>query len=134
MLAVAAVVATFTVAVCGPLPLICNMLGKLQVGAGVTAGLMAQVRFTVPVNDPIGAKTRLKLAVCPVVIVCEVGDPGAGATVKSVAIPETTTACEFVPALSATIRFALAAPAAVGANITLIEQLVSGSTVVQLFV
>lgn len=79
-----AVVPTFTVTVCVPLPLICTeLLDKLQVGAGETTGVIAQVRFTVPVNDPVPANARLKLAVCPALMVCEVDEPDAAAIEKS---------------------------------------------------
>lgn len=79
-----AVVPTFTVTVCVPVPLICTeLLESVQVGAGVTTGVIAQLRFTVPVNDPIDAKARLKLAVCPAGTVCEVGEPDAEAIEKS---------------------------------------------------
>lgn len=64
-----AVVPTFTVAVCLPVPLICTEEGTLQVGAGVAAGLIAQVRFTVPLNVPVGVKAKLKFAVCPALMV-----------------------------------------------------------------
>lgn len=77
-------VATFTITVCVPLPLICTEeLDRLQVGAGVTAGVMAQVKLTVPVNEPVGASARLKVAVCPAVMVWEVGEPEAVPSVKS---------------------------------------------------
>lgn len=60
-----AVVATFTVTVCVPVPLIWTEEGTVQVGAGVAAGVIAQLKFTVPVKDPVPAKARVKLAVCP---------------------------------------------------------------------
>jgi hypothetical protein len=61
-----AVVATLTVTVCVPVPVSCTEeLDKPQVGAGVTTGVMAQLKSTVPLNDPVGAMARLKLAVCP---------------------------------------------------------------------
>jgi hypothetical protein len=85
-----AAVATWTVTGCVPLPGICTEeLDRLHVGAGVTAGVIAQVRFIVPENDAVAAKATLKLAVCPVVIVWEVGEaapiekPGAGPLVLS---------------------------------------------------
>lgn len=87
---VAAVVATFTVTVCVPLALICTEeLDRLQVGAGVTTGVMAQLRFTVPVNEAIGANARLKLAVFPAFMVWDVGEPGAGPIEKSRAMVST---------------------------------------------
>ena len=76
-------VATFTVTVCVPVPLICTEEGTLQVGAGVAAGVIAQLRLTVPVKDPVPAKARLKLAVSPALMVWEVGDPEDGEIVKS---------------------------------------------------
>jgi hypothetical protein len=134
LLAVEPVVLTVTVTVCAVLPTWTDELDRPQVGGGATVGLMLQVRLALPLNPPTAANEMLNVASCPAEIVCEVGDPDAGATVKSAPVPETITTCEPVPALSATIRFALNAPPAVGANVTLIVQLVSGSTVVQLFV
>ena len=59
-----ATVPTATVTDAPPLPLICTEeFDKLHVGGGVTAGVMLQFRFSVPVNDPVGANARLKLAV-----------------------------------------------------------------------
>ena len=84
-------VATFTVTDCVPLPLIwTEELDRPQVGAGVTAGVMAQLRFTVPVNPPSGANARLKLAVWPAVMVWEVGEPDAEVAEKSGATVSTT--------------------------------------------
>jgi hypothetical protein len=77
------VVATFTVTVCVPVPVICTEEGTLQVGAGVAAGAIAQLRLTVPVKDPLPAKAKLKLAVCPALMLWEVGEPEAAPTVKS---------------------------------------------------
>ena len=58
-------------------------LDRPQVGrAGVTAGVMAQLRFTVPVNDPVGASARLKLAVFPALTVWEVDEPDGRLRVK----------------------------------------------------
>jgi len=124
-----AVVATVTVTVCAVLPICTDELDRLQVGGGVTVGLMPQVRLTLPLNPPTDANERLNVAFCPAEMVCEVGNPDAGPTVKSgagVPVPETATTCEPVPALSATVRFALAPEAAVGVNVTLIVQLVIG--------
>jgi hypothetical protein len=71
-----AVVPTLTVTVCVPLPLICTEeLDRAQVGGGVTAGVIAQLRSTVPVNDPVGPMARLKFAVCPALMLWEVGEP-----------------------------------------------------------
>jgi hypothetical protein len=83
-----AVVATVTVTDCGPLPVIwTEELDSLQVGGvnapGVATGVMKQLKFTVPVNEPEGARDRLKLALCPAFTVCEEEEPEAGLTVKS---------------------------------------------------
>ena len=65
-----AVVPTVTVTVWLVVPLICtDELDRLQVGAGVTTGVIAQLRFTVPLKDSIAPKTNLKLAVCPALMV-----------------------------------------------------------------
>lgn len=72
-----AVVPTFTVTDWGVVPLICtDELDKLHVGAGVTTGVTAQLRFTVPLNVPDPARLRLKLAVCPALTVCDVAEGG----------------------------------------------------------
>jgi hypothetical protein len=63
---VGAEVATVTVTDCEPLPLICTEgLDKLHVGGRVAAGVTAQLRFTVPENDPPGASARVKAALFP---------------------------------------------------------------------
>jgi hypothetical protein len=79
-----AVVPTLTVTVCVPLPLICTEeLESLQVGAGVNTGEIAQLRLTVPLYDTVPARSKLKLAVCPALMVWEVGDPEASVIEKS---------------------------------------------------
>lgn len=132
-----AVVATVTVTGVAMPPVRFTEPGKLQVGAGVSAGVMLHVRFTVPLNDPTGVTVKLNVALFPAVMVDELDDPDAGPIVESGAaapVPDTTTCCEPLPALSATIRFALAPPAAVGTNVTVMVQLANGSIVVQLLV
>jgi hypothetical protein len=92
------VVPTDTATGCAPPPLICTELGKVQVGAVVTIGVMAQVRLTVPVRDADGVTTRLKLALCPALMVWEVWDPEAGPRVKSGAtVRVTDVACVTIP-------------------------------------
>jgi hypothetical protein len=60
---VGAVVATVAVTDCAPLPVICTeALDRVQVGGGVAAGVMAQVRFTVPENEPVGVSARVNFA------------------------------------------------------------------------
>jgi hypothetical protein len=84
LLVVGAVVPTFTVTDCVPLPLIgTEELDNVHVGAGVTDGVIAQLKLTVPVNAPVPANANEKLAVCPALMVCEVGDPEAVSIVKS---------------------------------------------------
>ena len=79
-----AVVSTLIVTVSVPLPRICTEeLDRLHVGAGVTLGVIAQLRFTVPAKDPTDVKSRLKLAVCPALMVWEIGDPDAAPRLKS---------------------------------------------------
>ena len=111
--------------------------GTLQTGAGVTTGVTAQVRLTVPLNDPLGVIARLKDAICPAVTVAEFGDPDAGPMAKSAAaipVPDSATFCGLPAALSATIKFATDPPTAVGINCTLMVQVANGSTLVQLLV
>lgn len=84
LLVVDAVVPTFTVTDSVPLPLIfTEELDNVQVGAGVTDGVIAQLKLTVPVNDSVPANANEKFAVCPTLIVCEVGEPEAVSIVKS---------------------------------------------------
>jgi hypothetical protein len=65
-------------------PLICtDELERLQVGGEVTAGVIAQLRFRVPVNPATGVSAKLNVALCPALTVFEVGDPDGGAIVKS---------------------------------------------------
>ena len=76
-----AVVPTLTVTVWVALPPIdTDELDKPQVGDGVTVGVTPQLKLTVPLNDATDAKSRLKSAVCPALMVRDVGE---GAIVKS---------------------------------------------------
>ena len=47
----------------------------MQVGAGVTTGVTAQLKFTVSLNEPEAVMVKVKLALCPALIVWEVVDP-----------------------------------------------------------
>jgi hypothetical protein len=78
----AAVVATVTVTGVVELPDTLTELGMLQIGAGDAAGLILQVRFTVPLNDPDGVSDKLNIAVCPGEIV-ELDPPEGALRVKS---------------------------------------------------
>ena len=70
LVVVEAVVPTVTVTVWLVLLLICTEEpDRLHVGAGVTAGVIAQLRFTVPLKDSIAPNTSWKLAVCPALMV-----------------------------------------------------------------
>lgn len=77
-------------------------LGKLQAGAGVTVGLMLQVRFTGPLNPLAGVMAKLNVVLRPALMVWEVGDPAAVPNEKSGAIPtpDNGTICRLPRALS----------------------------------
>ena len=75
---VGGVVPTVTVTDCAELPLICTVeLERLQVGAWGTAGVITQLRFTVPLNAAKGATLKAKLALCPALTVLELGPDAA---------------------------------------------------------
>ena len=78
-----AVVENVTVTGVAALPARLTDPGKLQSGAGVSVGVMPQVRFTVPVNDLAGVSAKLNVALCPAVMVDEFEAPEAIAKVKS---------------------------------------------------
>jgi acyl dehydratase len=60
---VAAVIPTVTVTDWLVVPLICTAeLEKLQVGAEVTVGVIAQLRFAAPVKPPDGVSTNVNIA------------------------------------------------------------------------
>lgn len=95
-------------------------LDRLQAGAGFAAGVMLQLRFTVPVKEPVGATAIPKVALCPAAIVCEVCDPGADPTVKSGAanpMPESATVTG-LPPLCVMVMLPVAFPAADGEKLT----------------
>jgi hypothetical protein len=79
-----ATVDTFTVTGCAVPLTICNVaLDKPQVGAGVTAGVMVQLRLTVPLNIAIGVTTKPNFAGWPALTLWEVDDPEAEVIEKS---------------------------------------------------
>ncbi len=134
-----AVVNTFTIIVCAPLPVISTEeLDKLQVGGAVAGtGAIAQLRLTVPVNDPNCVNVKLKLAVCPALTVCDVADPEARPNVKSgggrdspTPVPLTAISNGLIRVLSAIVMAPDCRPAAVGEKVTLTPQLVPGSRLV----
>lgn len=72
-----AVVPTMTVTACG-LPLICTEgADNVHIAGGAAAGVMAQLRFMVPEKDPLGVRLKVKLAFCPGVMLCELGEGAA---------------------------------------------------------
>jgi hypothetical protein len=81
-----AVVPTVTVSGAAVLVLTLTEPGRVQLGAGVTAGVMLQLRFTVPLNDPAGVTTKLNEALFPAGMVDELDDPDARPIVKSGAV------------------------------------------------
>ena len=103
------------------LTVICTeRLERPQLGAEDTTGVIVQLRFIVPVNDPVGAKARLKMAVCPALMICEVDEPDAGPTVKSgVAVPnpDNVMICGLPSALSARLTVPARLPVVVGVNV-----------------
>lgn len=119
-----AVVPTVTITGCDPPPLICTEeCDRLQVGAGVTTGVMTQLKFTVPLKEPEGAMTKLKIAFLPALTVWEGGDP---ATVKSGGkspVPSKIVDCGLPGAVSLIERPAIRDPEAVGLNVTFTAQL-----------
>jgi hypothetical protein len=78
-----AVVATVTVTGAAACPVRLTEPGKVQLGAGITAGVMLHVKFTVPLNAKAGMTIKLKVALFPAAMVDELDDPGAGPMVKS---------------------------------------------------
>src|SRR5208283_2152773 len=98
----------------------------LQVGAGVSGGVMLQVKFTVPLNDATGATVKLNVALFPAAMVDEVDDPDATPTAKSGAgrpVPDRATVCGLPGAASLMEIPAVCDPAVTGANVTLTVQL-----------
>ncbi len=55
-----------------------------QVGGAVAGtGVTAQLRLTIPLNDPDAVTTMLNVALCPAATVCEMGDAEAALMAKS---------------------------------------------------
>ena len=79
-----AVVTTFTVTDCiCPGLIVTEGLDKVQVGgAVVTAGVIAQFKLIVPENELLEARVSANFAVCPALIVWEIGVPEAAPSVK----------------------------------------------------
>jgi hypothetical protein len=121
---VAAVVATTTWTE-DDLPLVrLAEFGSVQVAAGVTMGVILQLRFTEPLKPETGARERLNVAFWPALIVWELGDPDAVAIVKLLVapVPDSDTVCGLPVALSVTLRVPVNVPLVVGVNVTEIWQ------------
>ncbi len=83
----AAVVETVTVTGAAELPVTFTDAGTPHTGADVTAGLMLQASFTVPLNDPAGESVKLKVAVPPAEIVDELPPVGIPIVKSGATIP-----------------------------------------------
>lgn len=120
-----------TVIDCTVPPLICTEeFDRVQVGDGVTAGVIPHFRLTTPENDPDGPRDKVNVALCPALTVFELGDPGASEIVKPGAaspVPMRATACGLPGAVSMTDRSAMRNPPAVGLNLTLAVQVPVGA-------
>lgn len=122
-----AVVATVTVTDAGELPLKLTELGMLQVGASLGDGVIAQVKFTVPLKAPVGVRVRLNVAVFPADTVAELDPPDAMPQVKpgaAVPVPVRLTIWGELIALSVIRTVAFRVPAACAVNVTAIVQVV----------
>lgn len=132
-------VPTVTVIGCAALPLICTeAIDNPQVGAGLIIGLTLQLRFTAPVNDPVGVTTKLNFALCPALMVWEVDDPDAAPTLKfgaATPAPDRATVCGLPAALSANVTLPARLLIPVGVNVTEISQLLpAAKDALQVFV
>jgi hypothetical protein len=96
------------------------------------------VRLTVPLNDPIDENAKLKLAVCPALMVCDDDDPEAGEMLKSGPAapgPERGIVCGLPEALSLIVTVPDRFPVVVGVNVMAIWQLPPAAiAVLQVFV
>jgi hypothetical protein len=112
--------------------------GTVHKGSGVTAGVIAQLRLTVPLNDPAGVTARSKDAVCPAAIVAELEEPDAGPIEKpgrDAPVPESAISCGLPVALSVIVTAPTRLPAAFGVKVTDIWQLLpAASDVLQVLV
>ena len=120
-----------TVIDCTVPPLSCTEeFDRVQVGGGVTAGVIPHVRLTTPENDPDGPRDKVNVALCPGLTDFELDDPDASEIVKSGAaspVPVRATPCGLPGAVSITARFAMRDPPAVGVNFTLTVQVPTGA-------
>jgi hypothetical protein len=80
--------------------------------------VIPQLKFIIPLNPPDGLNTNLKLALCPALTVCEVGEPDTGPIRKSWETPDRAMVCGFPGAVSLIIRLAARGPPALGVNVT----------------
>jgi hypothetical protein len=105
-----AVVVTDTVTQVAEVPVTLTDPGTLQIGVGLAAGVIAHVKFTIPLNEPAGVSSNPKVAVPPAVIVDELDPPDGMPNVKSdeTASAPISTTCKPFTALSETVKFAVA--------------------------
>lgn len=101
-------------------------LDRVQSGAGDTTGVMLQLRLTVPLNDPVGARARVNFALCPALMVSEFDDPLTGPRVKpgaAVEFPDNETVWGLPGASSETVTVPARVPVVDGWKVTEIWQL-----------
>jgi hypothetical protein len=72
--------------------------------------------------NPDDTMFRVKVAVCPGLIVDGAEELGAGASEKSIPLPERAAVCGLPGALSVMVAAPVRVPVAVGVNVTLIVQ------------
>jgi hypothetical protein len=116
-----AVVATFTITDCiSPVPIVTDEADKVQVGGGVTAGVIVQLKLTFPENKLLEARVSSKFAVCPAAIAWEIG-PEPALSVKACAtVSARLVLCVKPPEVPVTVtgpEVAVAAPAAVSVSV-----------------
>jgi hypothetical protein len=130
-----AVVATFTATAAAELPFKFTELGMLQVGADSTAGVIAQLKFTDPLKEPVRVSVRLNVALSPADTVAEPDCPDSEPQTKPFPTPVRLTVCGELDALSFICIVPSAVPGACGVNCTEMVQLVPAARLEpQLFV
>src|SRR5205823_1091657 len=106
-----------------------NCFGRFRASPANVASASAHISRGNPLWVPgVPLRERLKLAVWPAITVAVVEDPVAGATVKSVPVPESATVCGLPGALSVIVSVPMREPSAVGVNVTLTAQLAPAAT------
>lgn len=111
---------TVTVTFVAELPGVTGLGGTVQVAPG---GAPVQVKATLWLNPPSPPIFKTNFAVCPGATVCDVGEPGDAASVKSWPLPLSATVCGLPDASSVTDNVPGIAPPVVGSKYTVIVQL-----------